>query len=88
MYFVELSSRARKDRKLLKGAGLEKKAKMLLDIIALNPFQSPPPFERLSRELRGNFSRRLNSQHRLVFMTLLQTAKISYRPMAHPMKES
>lgn len=88
MYFVELSSQARKDRKLLKGAGLEKKAKMLLDIIALNPFQSPPPFERLSRELRGNFSRRLNSQHRLVFMTLLQTAKISYRPMAHPMKES
>ena len=56
-----------KDRKFLKGAGLEKKAKSLLDIIALDPFQSPPPFEVLSRELRGNFSRRLNSQHRLVY---------------------
>ncbi len=67
MYFVELSSQARKDKKLLKGAGLEKKAKILLDIIALNPFQSPPPFERLSKELRGNFSRRLNKQHRLVY---------------------
>ena len=67
MYFVELSKQAMKDRKFLKGAGLEKKAKSLLDIIALDPFQSPPPFEVLSRELRGNFSRRLNSQHRLVY---------------------
>ena len=67
MYFVELSSKARKDRKLLKAAKLEEKAKVLLDILALNPFQSPPPFEKLSRELCGNYSRRLNSQHRLVY---------------------
>ena len=76
MYFVELSKQAMKDRKNLKSAGLEKKAKFLLDMLAVNPFQSPPTFEILSRELRGNFSRRLNAQHRLVYDVIENTEKL------------
>ena len=76
MYFVELSRQAMKDRKNLKSAGLEKKAKSLLQILAANPFQSPPPFEILTRELRGNFSRRLNSQHRLVYDVIENTENL------------
>ena len=67
MYFVELSKQAKQDKKFLKAAGLEKKAKILLNILEINPFQNPPNFEVLYRELKGNFSRRLNDQHRLVY---------------------
>ena len=55
MYFVELSKQAMKDRKNLKSAGLEKKAKSLLEMLAVNPFQSSPPFEILSRGLGAAF---------------------------------
>ncbi|MBQ3645725.1 MAG: Txe/YoeB family addiction module toxin, partial [Synergistaceae bacterium] len=67
MYLVELSKQAKKDKKLLKAAGLDKKAKILLNIIMINPFQNPPPYEKLSMDLKGSFSRRLNAQHRLVY---------------------
>ena len=76
MYFVELSKQAMKDRQNLKSAGLEKKAKTLLEMLAAKTFQSPPPFEMLSRELRGNFSRRLNSQHRLVYDVIENTENL------------
>ena len=67
MYLVEFSSQADKDKKRLKAAGLERKAKELLNILVENPFQSPPPYEKLIGDLRGNFSRRINIQHRLVY---------------------
>ena len=67
MYLVELSKQAMKDKKLLKSAGLERKVKALLNLIALNHFQYPPPYEMLSGDLRGNVSRRINAQHRLVY---------------------
>lgn len=76
MYFIEFSSQAKKDRKLLKEAKLDKKARMLLDILAVNPFQNPPSYERLSRELRGNFSRLLNDQHRLVYDIIANSENI------------
>ena len=76
MYFVELSRQAMKDRKNLKSAGLDKKAKILLEMLAVNPFQNPPPLEILSMELRGNFSRRLNSQHRLVYDVIDNTENL------------
>ena len=47
MYIIRFSKRADKDKKLLKGAGLVLKAKTLLDMIAENPFQNPPPYEGL-----------------------------------------
>ncbi len=67
MYFVELSKQAKKDKKFLKAAGLERKAKSLLSIIESNPFQTPPAYEKLLWDLRGSFSRRLNDQHRIVY---------------------
>ena len=67
MYLVEFSSQVDKDKKRLKAAGLERKAKELLNILVEDPFQSPPPYEKLVGDLRGNFSRRVNIQHRLVY---------------------
>ncbi len=67
MYLVEFSSQAEKDKKRLKAAGLEHKAKELLNILVNNPFQNPPPYEKLIGDLCGNFSRRINIQHRLVY---------------------
>ncbi len=58
---------ARKDAKKLAAAGLKDKAQALLDIIAENPYQTPPPFEKLVGDLAGACSRRVNIQHRLVY---------------------
>ena len=65
MFKILFTSRADKDKKLLKSAGLDKKAKELLDIIAQNPFQNPPPYEKLVGNLQGTYSRRISYQHRL-----------------------
>ena len=67
MYIIRFSKQADKDKKLLKGTGLVLKAKKLLDIIAENPFQNPPPYEGLVGNLSGYYSRRINIQHRLVY---------------------
>ena len=67
MYIIRFSKQADKDKKLLKGAGLEGKTKILLNIIAENPFQNPPPYEGLVGNLSGYYSRRINLQHRLVY---------------------
>lgn len=67
MYIIRFSKQADKDKKLLKGAGLDVKAKNLLNIIARNPFQNPPPYEGLVGNLNGYYSRRINIQHRLVY---------------------
>lgn len=67
MYLVKFSKQAEKDKKLLKGAGLERKAKELLNILVVNPFQNPPPYESLVGNLNGFYSRRINLQHRLVY---------------------
>lgn len=67
MYIIRFSKHADKDKKLLKGAGLDSKAKKLLDIIAENPFQNPPQYEELVGNLQGYYSRRINLQHRLVY---------------------
>lgn len=67
MYIIRFSKQADKDKKLLKGAGLELKTKKLLNIIVQNPFQNPPPYEGLVGNLTGFYSRRINIQHRLVY---------------------
>lgn len=66
MYLIKFSKMAEKDKKMLKRAGLEKKAKKLLNILAQNPFQTPPPYEKLLGNLEGNYSRRINIQQRIV----------------------
>jgi toxin-antitoxin system, toxin component, Txe/YoeB family len=66
MYRVRLHKQAVKDLERLKQANLSEKAKALKDILAENPFQ--PPYEKLIGDLAGTYSRRINIQHRMVYM--------------------
>ena len=61
---------AQKDAKKLTAAGLKPKAEKLLGILASNPFQNPPPYEKLLGDLEGAYSRRINIQHRLVYQVM------------------
>ena len=58
---------AMKDAKKLAASGLKSKAQELLDVLASDPFQNPPPFEKLVGDLTGAYSRRINIQHRIVY---------------------
>ena len=64
------TKQAQKDAQKLAAAGLKPKAKLLLDILAENPFQNPPPYEKLVGDLAGAYSRRINIKHRLVYEVL------------------
>ena len=55
------------DSKLIESSGLDKKVQELLNILKKNPFQNPPPFEKLVGNLSGTYSRRINIKHRLVY---------------------
>lgn len=61
---------AQKDAKKLAAAGLKPKAQALLEILGQDPYQTPPPFEKLVGDLSGAYSRRVNIQHRLVYQIL------------------
>ncbi len=61
------TKQAQKDAKKLIASGLKNKAKDLLEIIKENPYQNPPPYEKLVGDLSGAYSRRINIQHRLVY---------------------
>lgn len=61
------SRHAEKDAKKLAAAGLKSKAQELLVVISSDPFQNPPPYEKLVGDLAGAYSRRINIQHRLVY---------------------
>jgi len=61
------SKYALKDAKKLVAAGLKEKAQSLLDVLEVDPFQNPPPYEKLVGDLSGAYSRRINIQHRLVY---------------------
>ena len=61
------TKQAQKDAKRLASAGLKPKAQELLEILKNNPFQNPPPYEKLVGDLLGAYSRRLNIQHRIVY---------------------
>ena len=66
-YKILYSKLALKDAKKLSNARLDEKAKKLLEILKENPFQKPPPFEKLVGNLNGAYSRRINIQHRIVY---------------------
>ena len=68
MYLIKFSKQAEKDKPRLKAAGLEARAKALLNLMQDN--QNPPPYEKLVGNLSGNLSRRINIQHRLVYAVL------------------
>ncbi len=64
---VVYTRQAQKDARKIASANLRPKAERLLDILAKNPFQNPPPYEKLVGDLAGAYSRRINIQHRLVY---------------------
>ena len=61
------TKQAQKDAKKLSAAGLKAKALKLLELIETDPYQTPPPYEKLVGDLSGAISRRINIQHRLVY---------------------
>jgi Txe/YoeB family toxin of toxin-antitoxin system len=69
-YKVIYSKLALKDAKKLSSASLDKKAKELIEIMKNNPYQNPPPYEKLVGNLSGSFSRRINIKHRIVYEVL------------------
>ena len=75
---VVYTRQAQKDAKKLASSGLKPQAERLLAILADNPFQTPPFFERLVGDLSGAYSRRINIQHRLVYEVLdsIKTVKV------------
>ena len=64
---VVIATHALKDAKKLAASGLKPKAQELLAVLANDPFQNPPPFEKLVGDLAGAYSRRINIQHRIVY---------------------
>ena len=66
------TKQAQKDAKKLASSNLRPKAEALLDLIRSDPFQNPPPFEKLVGDLSGAYSRRINIQHRLVYQVLTE----------------
>ena len=77
-YKVVYIKNAAKDISNLKAANLSNKAQNLIELIKENPFQNPPPYEKLLGNLSGLYSRRINIQHRLVYEVLedIKTVKI------------
>ena len=78
MYTIVYTKKAAADIPKLKAAGLDPKAKALIDILRNDPFQTPPPFEKLVGDLAGAYYRRINIKHRLVYQIYEteQTVKI------------
>ena len=72
------TKQARKDAKRLAETGLKPQANRLLDVLRRDPYQSPPPYEKLVGDLSGAHSRRINIQHRLIYQVLddISTVKI------------
>ena len=67
MWNIHYTKQAQKDARKLASSGLKSKAEELLRIISQNPYQDPPPYEKLAGDLKGAYSRRINIQHRLVY---------------------
>jgi Txe/YoeB family toxin of toxin-antitoxin system len=67
IWTIVYTKHAQKDAKKLTAGGLKPKALEILAILAENPFQNPPPYEKLVGDLAGAYSRRINVQHRIVY---------------------
>ena len=66
-WLIVYTRQAQKDAKKIASSNLKPQTQRLLDFIAKNPFQNPPPYEKLVGDLAGAYSRRINIQHRLVY---------------------
>lgn len=70
MFKIVYTKAAAKDIPKLKAAHLDAKARSLIEVLRVNPYQSPPSYEKLTGDLKGLYSRRINIQHRLVYQVL------------------
>lgn len=72
------TKQAQRDAKTIAQSGLKPQAAKLLELLQTNPYQSPPPYEKLVGDLTGAYSRRINIQHRLIYQVLddLKTVKV------------
>lgn len=77
-YRLVYTKQAQKDAKKLSASNLAAKAKELLEILKINPYQNPPPYEKLLGDLDKAYSRRINIQHRLVYEAIeeIKTIKV------------
>ena len=75
MWEILYTNQAQKDSKKIIESGLTEKVKKLITVLENNPFQNPPPYEKLIGDLSGAYSRRINIQHRLVYQ-LFENEKI------------
>lgn len=73
MYTIVYTRKAASDIPKLTAAKLDRKAKALIEVIKNNPYQTPPPYEKLVGDLYGAYSRRINIKHRLVYEVLEET---------------
>ena len=75
---IVYTTQAKRDAKKLARSGLKPQAQRLLDLLADNPYRTPPPYEKLVGDLSGACSRRINIQHRLVYQLLddIMTVKV------------
>ena len=73
---IWFTRQAQKDFERLASAGLEAKARAILKLLKANPFQNPPPYEKLVGDLAGAYSRRLNIQHRLVYAVVKESRAV------------
>ena len=73
---VVFTRQAAKDAQRIAAAGLKEKASYLIRVLSENPYQSPPPFEKLVGDLAGAFSRRINVKHRLVYQVLPESRTV------------
>jgi len=74
-YTLAFTTRARRDAKKIANSELQGKVQQLLDVLTVNPYQNPPPYEKLVGDLRGCYSRRINIHNRLVY-EVLESEKI------------
>ncbi len=70
MWQLYFTKQAKKDARKLASVNLKNKAQTLLVVIQNNPYQTPPPYEKLVGDLSGSYSRRINIKHRLVYQVL------------------
>ena len=75
---LDFTKQAQNDAKRIAQSGLKPQASRLLDVLKKDPFQNPPPYEKLMGDLSGAYSRRINIQHRLVYQVLkdVRTVKV------------
>ncbi|MBI3601525.1 MAG: Txe/YoeB family addiction module toxin [Candidatus Omnitrophica bacterium] len=75
---IVFTKEAYKDAQKISRAGLKNKTEDLINILKANPYQNPPPYEKLRRDFQGSYSRRINIQHRLIYQVFIpiKTVKI------------